>query len=344
MLELFEILPVRYAFLVPILNSIGYFIKHRTKLNNTLIPSILFAIALASGILIRGFETNNEGWLYWLDVVVYHGLINGIKTTIYACGGYETVRALYFHYKNKTVENNGVKKKMSDRTKRLISILVGFLLASVIFCVLSVLFGAGVFGTFAKLTDGFIFGILVMMCYDLASRLIQRKETITKVYVAMQILLLVNVSAFAMASVTTNRMFSIAGLAVFVLTGVCAGVLPYVVDYIKNRRSSSAIVNQKELSADAIQAEWVKQRSKILAASKKETRVKMLRRCLAYCLVGDSIYGALDLEQPFIVYTDTDGVSYALSVESALDKGYSESNTEVANAITYIDVISEIGE
>lgn len=341
MLELLEILPIKYAFLIPFLNTAGYVIKHKTKLDNTLIPFILFAIALVFGIVVRGFTTNYSSMvLYWLDVVLYHGIINGIKTTIYACGGYEVVRATYFHYKSRKVETDGEKKRMSTRTKTLIVILAAFLISSAIFCAISLVFGAGLFGAFAKLTDGIIFGILLMMGYDLLSRLILRKEKITKTYVAMQILLLINVTAFAMASVTTNRTFSIIGLAIFVLSGLSAGILPYLIDYIKARRGDIVADTEKKLSASDIQSLWVKQRAKIVSASSIETKRKLLERFLAYKCVGDTIYGELDMNNPLIIH-EANGTMYALSVKSALDAGYSETSTEITDARAYINKLLE---
>lgn len=340
MLEIFEVLPIKYAFLIPVLNSIGYLLKHKTRLDNTLIPATLFAIALAAGVLFRGFTTSSTGWIYWLDVVLYHGIINGIKTTIYACGGYEAVRAVYFHYERKKVEDKG-EGKMSNRTKTLLSILVAFLIASVLFCTISLVFGAGLFGAFAKLTDGLIFGVLVMMVYDLLSRLVFKERTVTKTYIAILVLLLINVTAFAMASVTVNRTFSIAGLAISAVTGISAGVLPYIVEHFKARRGDVALDDKEELTAQDLQNEWAKSRSKVVSASNTESKRKLLERLLAYRCIGDSIYGALDLEKPLIVYKDANGNLYALSVASAKDKGIAEDSAEMKEAKAYIETLLE---
>lgn len=337
MLEIMEVLPIRYAFMIPVLNSIGYILKHRTKLDNTLIPVCLFAIALATGILIRGFQTSASGWVYWLDVVVYHGVVNGIKTTIYACGGYETVRAIYFHYERRRVEGKGEEKKMSKMTRTLLSVLAAFLIASAVFCAISLIFGAGLFGAFAKLTDGLIFGILVMMAYDLLRRLAMKEGKVTKTYVAMQVLLLVNVVAFAMASVTTSRTFSLAGLAISAVAGISAGVLPYIVNHIQALRGDVAVDDEKGITAQDLQDEWARNRSRIVSAGSVESKRKMLERMLAYRCIGDSIYGALDLERPLIVYKDADGTAYALSIAAAKDKGV----TDTAEASEYVDRLLE---
>ena len=193
---------------------------------------------------------------------------------------------------------------MDLKKKPFVIFLIAFIAGSIQFYVMSLIFGSGFFMAFAKLTDGWILCVLFAMDFHLVYVMWNAKEKITPVYIAMQVLLFINVASFCFASVTVNKMFSTAGLAISVFTGILAGVLPFIVNAIKAKRAGNTD-NGKALDEASIQRDWEKFRRRVMRKA-PEDRGSDLEAYLAFKLIGDNIYGGIDLSRPLLVGLDDD--------------------------------------
>ncbi len=213
--------------------------------------------------------------------------------------------------------------------KNVFSFMLAFLATSVVFFFYFVVLGSGWFGAFGRLTDGWILAIAVFTVYDLVNRLINAKETITKVYIAMVVLMLSSVFSFTWSTVQAKPAFLLAGVAFALFLGAVAGLLPRVIALIKGTRTSDSD-DSKAYTAEQLQEKWALLRIKLLKTDKKEKKVKLLEENLLFKPLNDDINNSLDMERPLIF---KDGVAYLVSVVE--DK--EDFKDEVATAKSYIE-------
>nr|WP_297653377.1 hypothetical protein [uncultured Prevotella sp.] len=219
------------------------------------------------------------------------------------------------------------------KKKSFLLMLVAFVSATLIFGLLSFVFGEDLWGIFTKLTDGWIFGVLFMLAFDITKRVVTDKESITKTYIVMVVLIFLNVVSFFTASYAKTLNWLIAGIACAVVFGVTAGLLPSVVNYIKNRRDGFSPNGKKAFTTDDIQNEWIKVRAKLVKAKDEKAKKEILYGFLAFRLKDDSIYNELDINQPLIKQD-----SFAMTVNSATKSGV-VSEDSIDQAKSYIDSI-----
>ena len=124
MLEILELFPLRYVALVPVLNAIGFFLKHRTRLPNEYIPFLLFAFASVSSVTVRWMISGESGLLFWFDAVFMYGIVNSLKLTISAIGSYEAVRAIGF---------SGRRMEVQMFKRPVVRLFLAFITATVLF-------------------------------------------------------------------------------------------------------------------------------------------------------------------------------------------------------------------
>lgn len=214
------------------------------------------------------------------------------------------------------------------KNKNVFSFLLAFLATSVVFFFYFVVLGAGWFGSFGRLTDGWILAIAVFTVYDLIHRLINEKETVTKVYIAMVVLMLMSVFSFTWSTVQVKPAFLLSGIVVAIFLGAVAGLLPRIVALIKGDRADNAD-DGKAFTPDELQKKWTLLRVKLMKTENKEKRIKLLEENLLFKPVGDNINNALDLERPLII---RQGIAYLVSVA----EGKEELKAEVEDAKNYI--------
>ena len=312
MLDLLEYFPLRYPILVPLLNAFGYGIKHRTRIPNEMIPFILFAIASATSVSVRYLMSGYSGWYYWFDIVFYYGIVNSLKLTLYAIGGYEAVRAIRF-----TSRREEVKNKMRGNFIRSV---LGIVAATIIISLVTMMCGSSFFGVFAHLTDAWVGIIFYAVAFNVLGKLVRDREDITPAYIVMMSSLVLSGIMFLMASATANRVVAIAGLGLAMLFGLVAGALrfiPWIKDY--KAKAGDAI---KPFDAEDYQKKWVKVRERLLKLS-PEKQKDLLKAFLCFRLVGDSIYNNVDVNTPLFTIPD-DGGTIVLSVDKARNAGVSE--------------------
>lgn len=317
---------MKYSWTIPFLNCFGYWIKHRTRIHNEDIPILLFVIATSISIALRFSTSMYSGWYFWFDALFVYGVVNGLRLSLVACGGYEAVRGIRTTYKRRR-GGKMIKKKS------FLLMLVAFVSATLIFGLLSFVFGEDLWGIFTKLTDGWIFGVLFMLAFDITKRVVTDKESITKTYIVMVVLIFLNVVSFFTASYAKTLNWLIAGIACAVVFGVTAGLLPSVVNYIKNRRDGFSPNGKKAFTTDDIQNEWIKVRAKLVKAKDEKAKKEILYGFLAFRLKDDSIYNELDINQPLIKQD-----SFAMTVNSATKSGV-VSEDSIDQAKSYIDSI-----
>lgn len=218
--------------------------------------------------------------------------------------------------------------------KKILTFGLAFVVASLIFAGISLVFGSDLFVTFTRLTDGWIFGVLFICLYDMFRRLCEG-ERLTKTYIAVQCLFLVNVVTFSFASTTESASDAIIALIVSAVAGVAAVSLPYIVDYIESRRADCDRSDGK-VDEDTLQREWNAFVTKVLKFDSKEKQKELLQKKLAFRLVGDNIFNALDITRGMV---EDNGLS--MTVEMAVKNGVSQDKINDANA--YIEKIIGIG-
>ena len=322
MLELLELFPLRYVLLVPVLNAIGYFLKHRTPVPNEFIPFLLFAVASASSISARWLLSGESGWLFWFDAVFLYGIVNSLKLTITAIGSYEAVRAVGF---------SGRRMEVQIMKRPFIRLLLAFVTASVLFGVVALIFGASFFDIFFKITDGWIFGVLFMAAFDLYSKLTKHPEKVTPLYIITLVSVLLSACMFCMASMASDVRMCFIGIT---LTGVFIAVsaVCILVPFVKAQKAKAKEV--KDITLDDYQRQWVTVREKLMKLSKAQQK-EILLSFLCFRLVGDSIYNNVDVAKPLFTITDDEGNLMLVPVSKAADEGVAE--TEIASAKSYIE-------
>lgn len=325
MLELLELFPLKYVLLVPVLNAVGYFLKHRTPVPNEYIPFLLFAVASASSIGIRVLMTGVSGWMFWFDAVFMYGIVNSLKLTISAIGSYEAVRAFRF---------SGRRMEVQIMKRPFVRLLLAFITASVLFGLVALIFGASLFDIFSKITDGWIFGILFMAAFDLYSKLTKHPEKVTPVYIVTLVSTLLSACMFCMASMATDVRICLIGIVLAALFFVIAAVC-ILVPFIKEKKESAHVM--KEFSEEDYKAAWAKVRSKLLSLP-VDKRKEVLERFLIFHLVGDSIYNDVDVSNPLFSIVGTDGIKKYVPVAKAREFGATED--DIAKAKEYISTIA----
>lgn len=222
------------------------------------------------------------------------------------------------------------------KNKQFIRIVLAFLAASAVFAILAFAQGATAFDVFAKLTDGWIFGVLLMIAYDVITRLVTDRISINWVYLTMLGFLLVNVCTFSFASETSNTTVFVACITVSFITGIIAGVFSRVVDFIKAKRAGNAHNGETKAGED-LQSEWIKLRAK-LEGKKPEDKKKYLYKNLAFRVKENDICNDLDFTAPLIPFAKLGEDPLFYTVNAALDTR--EIPYEIIeNAKKYIDSI-----
>lgn len=322
MLDVLDLFPLRYVLLVPVLNAIGYFLKHETRLPNEFIPFMLFAIASAVSISLRKLMSGYSGWLFWFDAVFMYGIVNSLKLTISAIGSYEAVRA--FGFSSRRMEVQFMKRPF-------IRLLLAFVTASVLFGIIALIFGASFFDIFFKITDGWIFGILFMAAFDLYSKLSKHPEKVTPVYIVTLVSVLISACMFCMAGMATDVRICFIGITLAGLFGVVSAI-SILVPFIKERKQ--AALELQEFSADSYQKNWAIVRERILRMSDAAKKQELLENFLLFHLVGDSIYNNVNLDSPLFSIIEKDGTEKLVPVSKAKAAGVSDEDVEKAK--TYI--------
>lgn len=203
------------------------------------------------------------------------------------------------------------------KNKQFIRIVLAFLSASAVFAVLALLQGATAFDVFAKLTDGWIFGVLLMVAYDVITRLVTDKVSVNWVYLTMVGFLVVNVCTFSFASETSNSTVFAACLTVSFISGILAGLFPRIVDFVKAKRAGDAHNGETKAGED-LQSEWIRLRAK-LEGKKIEDKKKYLYKNLAFRVKEDDICNDLDFTAPLIPFTKLGEDPLFYTVNAALD-------------------------
>lgn len=199
--------------------------------------------------------------------------------------------------------------------KNVFSFMLAFLATSVVFFFYFVVLGSGWFGAFGRLTDGWILAIAVFTVYDLVNRLVNEKETITKVYIAMVVLMLSSVFSFTWSTVQAKPAFLLSGVAFALFLGAVAGLLPRIVSLFKGSGNNSSD-DSEAYSTEQLQEKWALLRIKLLKTEKKEKKIKLLEENLLFKPLNDDINNSLDFERPLIL---KDGVAYLVSVAEKND-------------------------
>lgn len=211
--------------------------------------------------------------------------------------------------------------------KRLIVLTLAFLTATVLFVALAMLFGSSLLTSFFKITDGWIFGILFMCAFDVLKKVFA-KDKFSKTYIVMMCLLFVNVATFSFASTTTNHNFAIGGIAVSLFTGLCAILLPFVVNYIQRNRDGDN-TSCKSVDEKAIQEAWIRLSNRMRGMT-DDRKKEVLREKLAFRLIGDNIYNGIDLTRPMVSCNGC-----CMTVKAGKENG--ADNDAILDAEKYID-------
>lgn len=324
MLEVLDLFPYRYVLLLPVLNAIGYFLKHRTVVPNECIPPLLFAVACCASISIRWLMSGYEGWYFWFDTVFLYGIVNSLKLTISAIGSYEAVRAIRFS--SRRMEVQIVKRPF-------IRLLVAFITATLLFGLLALIFGASIFGVFAKMTDGWVFGIFFITAFCLYTRLATDPAKITPLYIVSLVSVAIANAMFCMAGMTADvRVCLIGCILAFVFWGAAAACV--FIPFMQERKA--ARTKLKDFDPDTYRKAWASIRGRLIKLA-PEKQKELLEGFLVFRLVGDSIYNDVDMDKPLFALKDADGTQKLTSVASAKDAGADDAAIEAAKA--YVDAL-----
>ena len=213
--------------------------------------------------------------------------------------------------------------------KNLLVFVLSFLLATFIFVGLSLAFGTGLLNAFFKITDGWLFGVIFMCAYDVIRKAFN-KEKFTRTYICMMGLFAVNVATFFCASITADRNLAIGCIIASGLAGVTAIALPFVVHAIETHGDCAGDCGQ---SADEcmLQNEWAKLKVKI-AKLPREKQIEVLKEKLAFRVVGDTIFNAVDLTRGMVSHE-----GLAMTVKAGKEAGVDPAVIEEAEA--YIEAL-----
>lgn len=317
MLDLLEFFPLKYVLLVPVLNAIGYGLKHNTPVPNEFIPFILFAVASASSIAVRWVFSGETGWYFWFDAVFLYGIVNSLKLTISAIGSYEAARA--FGFTRRRMEVQIMKRPF-------IRLLLAFVTASALFGIIAMIFGASFFDVFFKITDGWIFGILFMSAFDLYSKLTKHPERITPLYIVRLVSALIAAIMFCMAGMVNDTRVCFIGLT---LAGLFFGfaAVSVLIPFVKEKKEEA--MELKEFSPEDYQKRWAVLRDKMMKLS-ADKQTEILEKFLLFHLVGDSIYNNVDIKNPLFTISGEDGSPNYVPVARAEEFGVPAADIEKA--------------
>ncbi len=186
--------------------------------------------------------------------------------------------------------------------KNLLVMTIAFIGATILFCGVSLLFGETLMSTFLRATDAWLGIVAYMVVVSVVVRIANKLE-FTKTYIAMIALFLANFVLFFYASSTPSQTGAVVGLSTSLGCGLLGIALPFITDAIKNHRGDSDN-GSRGVDTDAMQKEWQKLRAHVLKMDKAK-RVATLKEKLAFRLVGDSLYGSLDLARGMVTVDDT---------------------------------------
>lgn len=309
--------------MIPLLNCVGWALKHRTGIRNEFIPMVLFAIACAVSILVRRLMSPYSGWYYCFDTYFMYGIVNSLKLTLYAIGGYEAVRALRF-------STAGRKKEKSMLKRPFIRLMLASVAATIVASAAFLAFGSSPWDIFLRLSDGWFYGVLVLAFFTLFYNIAKKREKLTPVYWVMWVSVIVSAMAFCLASTTGDRLTCVVSIAVSAVFAVSAA-LCIAIPAIRERNREKETPD--EFDADAYRKEWAKQRIR-LAGVDDEKKVKILSSFLCFKLVGDSIWNDIDTSRPLFAAATEDGKVNVMSVSTAIAKGADAE--DVQKAIEYL--------
>ena len=326
MLEILELFPLRYPLMIPLLNTVGYFIKHRTRIPNEVIPFTLFAVTSVLSIGLRQLMSGYTGWRFWFDAVFLYGIVNSLKLTLYAIGGYEAVRAIRF---------TGRREEVKNKMKRgFIRSLIGVAGATLIIALVTVIFGSSFFDIFSHLTDAWAGIIFYAVIVNALWKLAMQKDAITTAYIVMAVSIVLSDIAFLVAASTASKVICFAAIALAAVFGITAAILGYI-PYAKERKALKEKM-VREFDEKEYLEEWAKLRGKLIGMSPDKQK-EILCGFLCFRLQGDSIYGNVDLSSPLFSAKDEQGKEIVLTVNKAKSSGASAES--IITAETYISSI-----
>ena len=326
MLEILELFPLRYVALVPVLNAIGFFLKHRTRLPNEYIPFLLFAFASVSSVTVRWMISGESGLLFWFDAVFMYGIVNSLKLTISAIGSYEAVRAIGF---------SGRRMEVQMFKRPVVRLFLAFITATVLFSLVALILGASFLDTFFKITDGWVYGFYFIGAFDLFSKIAKHRERITPLYIVRLASAMLAATMFCMAGMADDVGTCIAGIVLAaVLVGTSA--ITVLVPFIKEQKAESEEV--KDFSPEKYEETWAKLRGKLQKLS-PEKKAEILEGFLLFRLIGDSILNNVDFSQPLFSTTNEKGEQILLTVRAAEEMNAADEES-IASARGYIKAIS----
>lgn len=329
MLDLLEFFPLRYPLLVPVLNTLGYFIKHKTRIPNEIIPFLLFAVASVISTGIRYVMSGFSGWYFWFDIVFLYGVVNSLKLTLYAIGGYEAVRAIKFTSRREEVKNN--------MRRGFVRSILAIVVATIVISLVTMLFGSSFLGVFGHLTDAWVGIIFYAVAFDCFGKIAKHRERITPAYIVMMCSVLLSAVLFLVASVTASRFIGFICLALAAVLGIVAGIL-FVIPYIKERKrlKEEAL---KPFDPEAYQKKWVRVRDKLQKLS-AEKQKEILCNFLCFKLIGNSIYNNVDLSAPLFSLADIEGKPVYVTPSKAA--AYNVNPEAVTRAEEYISSLVDV--
>ena len=196
--------------------------------------------------------------------------------------------------------------------KNLLIMALAFIGATLLFAGVSLIFGETLISTFMRTTDAWL-GMVAYMCVcSLVVRIVE-KAKFTKTYIGMMVMFLANFVLFYYASTTTVSTNALVALIVSLACGVCGILLPFIVHAIENRRNGNSD-DSGSVDTDAMQKQWQKLRKHVLKMD-TEKKIEVLKEKLAFRLVGDSLYGALDFTRG-MVSTDDKSMTFEAGLEN----------------------------
>ncbi len=186
--------------------------------------------------------------------------------------------------------------------KNLLVMAIAFIGATILFCGVSLLFGETIMSTLMRATDAWLGIVAYMVIVSVVVRIANKLE-FTKTYIAMIALFLANFVLFFYASSTQSQTGAVVGLFTSLGCGLLGIALPFITNAIQNHRGGGNN-GTGSVDTDTMQKEWQKLRAHVLKMD-KEKKVATLKEKLAFRLVGDSIYGSLDLTRGMVTVDDT---------------------------------------
>lgn len=206
--------------------------------------------------------------------------------------------------------------------KNLLIMALAFVGATLLFACVSLLFGETLLSTFMRATDAWL-GMVALMCVGSFVTRIVGKAKFTKTYIIMMVLFLANFVLFFYASSATDSTYALVAVITSLACGVCGIVLPFIVHAVESHRNGDSD-GTGSVDTDAMQKQWQKLRKHVLKMD-TDKKVEVLKEKLAFRLVGDSLYGALDFTRGMVATDDK-----AMTFEAGLANSVSPTILEEA--------------